>query len=63
MYKDKMEEARARMVHGIGEFSRGLADLVNAAILSHISVVSIPALSSSYAVRRAPCIIGRVSQT
>ncbi len=32
MYKDEMEEARARMAHGIGDFSRGLADLVNAAM-------------------------------
>ncbi len=40
MYKDEMEEARARMVHGIGEFSRGLADLVNAAILSHGRICS-----------------------
>jgi len=32
MYKDEMEEARARMVQGFGEFSRGLVDLVNAAM-------------------------------
>lgn len=32
MYKDDMEEARTRMVHGFGEFSRGLVDLVNAAM-------------------------------
>lgn len=29
MYKDEMEEARVRMVHGFGEFARGLVDLVN----------------------------------
>ena len=32
MYKDEMEEARTRMVHGFGEFSRGLVDMVNAAM-------------------------------
>ena len=32
MYKDDMEEARTRMVHGFGEFSRGLVDMVNAAM-------------------------------
>lgn len=32
MYKDEMEEARARMVQGFGEFSRGLVDLVGAAM-------------------------------
>ena len=32
MYKDEMEEARTRMVQGFGEFSRGLVDMVNAAM-------------------------------
>ena len=32
MYKDEMEEARARMVNGFGEFSSGLVDLVNIAM-------------------------------
>lgn len=31
MYKDEKEEARARMVHGIGEFTSGLVDLVSIA--------------------------------
>ena len=32
MYKDEMTEARERMMHGFGEFSRGLVDMVNAAM-------------------------------
>ena len=32
MYRDEMREASARMVHGFGEFSRGLVDYVNAAM-------------------------------
>jgi len=31
MYKDEKEAARARMVHGIGEFTSGLVDLVSIA--------------------------------
>ncbi len=32
MYKDEKEAARARMVHGFGEFSSGLADFVSIAV-------------------------------
>ena len=32
MYKDEMEEASARMVHGFGEFARGLVDVVGIAM-------------------------------
>ncbi len=31
MYKDEKEEARARMAHGIGEFTSGPVDLVSIA--------------------------------
>jgi hypothetical protein len=31
MYKDEKEAARARMAHGIGEFTSGLVDLVSIA--------------------------------
>ena len=39
MYKDEMEEARDRMVHGFGEFSRGLVDFVNAAMREAVAAM------------------------
>ena len=39
MYKGEMEKARTRMVHGFGEFARGLVDLVNAAMLEVVEAM------------------------
>lgn len=39
MYKDEMEAARDRMVHGFGEFARGLVDLVNAVMLEVVEAM------------------------